>query len=124
MIRLRDVKQQIESDSKNWLIWLMDFVDDFRYHKDPAAVVEPFEFNNEKVDAVLASVAEYLCDELDIECPEWLLKVPACKVPWFRFGEVTTVAWTFEIESLPGRKTYPIYRLIKSFELEKNPFYH
>ena len=86
MIRLRDVKQQIESDSKNWLIWLMDFVDDFRYHKDPAAVVEPFEFNNEKVDAVLASVAEYLCDELDIECPEWLLKVPACKVPWFISG--------------------------------------
>ena len=86
MIRLRDVKQQIESDSKNWLIWLMDFVDDFRYHKDPAAVVEPFEFNNEKVDAVLASVAEYLCDELNIECPGWLLKVPACKVPWFISG--------------------------------------
>ena len=49
-------------------------------------MVEPFEFNNEKVDAVLASVAEYLCDELNIECPEWLLKVPACKVPWFISG--------------------------------------
>jgi hypothetical protein len=89
MIRLRDVKQQIESDSQNWLIWLMDFVDDFRCHKDPAAVVEPFEFNNEKVYAVLASVAEYLCDELNIECPEMALKGPGLQgsLVYIRDGE-------------------------------------
>ncbi len=50
----------------------MDFVDDFRYHKDPAAIAEPFEPDDEKLDAVFAGVIETLCDELGTSIPAWL----------------------------------------------------
>lgn len=83
---LHQTKQQIEADPKNWVIHLMDFVDDFRYYKDPLALEKPFELTNERFDALLASVAMYLCEELGIECPRWILAVPACKDPWFVSG--------------------------------------
>ena len=86
MTNLKEVKQQIEADPDNWLIYLMDFVDDFRCFKDVSAITEPFVLSNEKFDALLASVAEYLSDELGIECPEWLMNVPACRAPWFVSG--------------------------------------
>jgi hypothetical protein len=56
----------------------MDFVDNFRYYKDLSALSEEFELSNEKIDALLASTAEYLCDELHRKSPNWLAKVPAC----------------------------------------------
>jgi len=64
----------------------MDFVDDFRYYKNPSTLSEPFELTNERFDALLASTAHYLCDELDLACPRWILEVPACKEPWFVSG--------------------------------------
>ena len=64
----------------------MEFVDDFRYYKDPQAVAEPFELSDQKMDALLASMAESLCDEMDIEPPEWLARVPACREPYFVGG--------------------------------------
>lgn len=73
----------MERDRKWWKIPLMDFVDDFRYHKDPAAIADPFGLSDERKDAVLASVIETLCDELDIAIPSWLSKVPACREPYF-----------------------------------------
>jgi len=64
----------------------MEFVDDFRYYKDPQAVAEPFELSDQKMDALLASMAESLCDEMGIEPPEWLARVPACREPYFVGG--------------------------------------
>jgi len=61
----------------------MDFVDDFRRRKDPRAVAESFELTDERTDAVLASTAEYLCDEFGIEPPKWLAYIPACHNPYF-----------------------------------------
>jgi hypothetical protein len=86
MITLHEVKQQMTLDPKNWPIFLMDFVDDFRYHKNLEAVAEPIQLTDQPLDALLASTAEYLCDELDIECPAWLANAPACKMPWFVSG--------------------------------------
>lgn len=86
MTPLREVRRQISSDPKNWAVYLMDFVDDFRYYKDRAAISEPFELSNDKIDALLASTVEYLCDEIGLEPPEWILRVPACKEPWFVSG--------------------------------------
>lgn len=86
MITLREVKSQISADPNNWRVYLMDFVDDFRYHKDPRAVAEPFELSERRSDAMLASTAEYLCDELGIEPPHWLARVPACTDPYFVSG--------------------------------------
>ncbi|MDT4952532.1 MAG: hypothetical protein QOJ02_670 [Acidobacteriota bacterium] len=86
MITLREVREQINADPKHWRIYLMDFVDDFRYYKDQRAVAEPFALVGDKMDALLASTAEALCDEMGIEVPEWLEQVPACGEPYFVSG--------------------------------------
>jgi hypothetical protein len=83
MTTLREVKDKIVSDPENWRVYLMDFVDDFRYYKDESAMAEPFELTDTRLDAMLASTAEYLCDELGFEPPAWLLNVPACQEPYF-----------------------------------------
>jgi hypothetical protein len=86
MITLREVRDQINADPKHWRIYLMDFVDDYRRNKNPRAVAEPFAFAGDKMDALLASTAESLCDELGMETPEWLSHVPACSEPYFVSG--------------------------------------
>ncbi len=86
MITLREVREQINADPKHWRIYLMDFVDDFRYYKDPLALFNPFALAGDKWDALLASTAEALCDEMGIDVPEWLEGVPACVEPYFVSG--------------------------------------
>jgi len=86
MITLRQTKEKITRDPKWWCIHLMNFVDDFRYFKDPKAVAEPFALSDEKMDALLASTAEALCDEIGLEPPNWLTDVPACRDPYFVGG--------------------------------------
>lgn len=61
----------------------MDFVDDFRYHKDKKAIDDRFELSDEEKDAVFAGVIETLCDELGIKIPLWLADVPPCRTPLF-----------------------------------------
>ncbi len=86
MITVRETKQNIEADPENWVIHLMNFVDDFRFHKNVSAVAEPFDLSDEKMDALIASTATYLCDELGIDTPRWIFDVPACTHPWFVSG--------------------------------------
>ena len=77
----------MESDLQWWCIHLMNFVDDFRYHKDLRAIAEPFTPGDDpKMDALVASTAEALCDELELTPPEWLSEVPACEEPFFVGG--------------------------------------
>ena len=83
MITARETKQRMIDDPRWWKIALMDFVDDFRYHRNAKAIVESFELDDEQKDAVLAGTIETLCDEMDIEIPEWLENVPPCREPCF-----------------------------------------
>jgi hypothetical protein len=111
MTTLRELKEQIIADPDWWLIHFMDFVDDFRRHKDPSAVAEPFELSDERIDALLASTAEALCDEIDIQPPDWLARVPACREPYFVSGLENLKA--FSIVESPLR-----FRIRKIFVLE------
>ncbi len=86
MITLKEVRKQIDNDEPNWRIYLMDFVDDFRRHKSPDQVAEPFIQAGDRMDSLLASTAESLCDELGIEVPAWLFEIPACRDPYFVSG--------------------------------------
>ena len=86
MITATETKLRINEDRKWWKIPLMDFVDDFRRHKDPAMIQEAFILDDERIDALLASVIEYLCDEMKIQIPVWLDKIPACREPYFVSG--------------------------------------
>lgn len=76
----------MNEDSRWWKIALMDFVDDFRYHKDPAAIAQPFVPCDEQRDATLAAVIESLCDELKLSNPSWLQSIPSCRQPFFVAG--------------------------------------
>ena len=83
MITAKETKIRMNDEPRWWKIALFDFVDDFRYHKNSAAVAEPFEIGDERKDAVLASVIETLCDELSISVPDWVSRIPACREPYF-----------------------------------------
>lgn len=111
MITLREAQQQINADPQNWRVYLMDFVDDFRARKDPRAVAEPFTPSDRRMDAVLASTAEAICDELGIEAPDWLTQIPACADPYFVSGLENLKA--ISIVESPLR-----FRLRKIFVLE------
>lgn len=86
MITLLETKEKIERDKQHWLLYLMDFVDDFRYNKNIRAVEQPIQLSDERLDAMLASTADYLCSELRLQYPAWTENVPAIKNPWFVSG--------------------------------------
>lgn len=111
MQTLRETKQKIEGEPQWWCIHLMNFVDNFRYHKDLSAVSEPFEMNDVRMDALLASTTETLCDELSLEPPAWLGRIPACEEPWF-VGDLQRLKAISIVES-PLR-----FRMRKIFVLE------
>lgn len=111
MITAHETKAKMRADPQWWKIPLMDFVDDFRRHKDPAAIEQPYILDDERIDAVLAGVIESLCDELNIPVPSWLDEIPACKEPFFMSG-LENLKATAIIES-PLR-----FRIRKVFVLE------
>lgn len=111
MITLRETKENIEREPQWWQIHLANFIDDFRRYRDPSALVAPFERNNEKIDAVLASTAESLCDEIGLNPPSWLSEVPECAEPYF-VGEMERLKAISIVES-PLR-----FRMRKIFVLE------
>lgn len=111
MITLRETREKIRQDSQWWCIHLMNFVDDFRYYRDPGAIKEPFELSNDRMDALLASTAESLCDEIEIEAPLWLAEIPACREPYF-VGDIQNLKAISIVES-PVR-----FRMRKIFVLE------
>ena len=86
MITLKETKEKIIENPRWWRIPLMDFVDDFRYHKNIEAIAEPFVLSDEKIDAILASTAESLCDEMNLPVPVWLEEISACREPYFVSG--------------------------------------
>ena len=76
----------LEYPGNKW-IYMMDFVDDFRYYKEPDAIKDAIITGmNVDIDALLASVVEYLCDEIGSDAPEWTASIPACKYPYFVHG--------------------------------------
>ncbi len=111
MTSLRETKDKIKNDAEWWRVHLMNFVDDFRYYRDFTAVAQPFDLSDEKMDALLASTAESLCDEIGLEPPAWLADVPACKDPYF-VGGIESLKAISIVES-PLR-----FRIRKIFVLE------
>ena len=86
MNTLKQTKEKISADSGNWKLYFYDFVDDFRNYIVIEMIAEPFAFDNEKFDALLASTAEKMCDELGLEVPAWLTRTPDCQTPFLVAG--------------------------------------
>ena len=111
MQTLKQVKQQINDDPQHWAVHLMDFVDDFRYYREPQMIAEPFTLSDERMDALLAATAEQLCVELKLEAPQWIRAIPAVRDPWFVSGLESLKAIALVESPLP-------FRLRKLFVLE------
>src|SRR5688572_12409147 len=101
MITAAETKERMKKEPQWWKIALMDFVDDFRYHKNADAIVQPFELDDIEQDAVFAGVIETLCDEMNIELPEWLYDVPSATQPVF-LSQVEDLK-SFSIAESPSR---------------------
>lgn len=86
MITIKETKEKMNADKKWWKVHFYDFVDDFRYRKNLEAISEPFEIDNSKFDALLASTVETLCAEMNLKTPDWTRDVPACEKPFFVAG--------------------------------------
>ncbi len=83
---IEEVKQAMLKNKDNWRIPFMEFVDDFRRLKDPSIIAKSFSKSSRKFDPLLASTIEYLCDELDIQIPDWVWEIPGYDEPWFISG--------------------------------------
>lgn len=93
----------MSADARWWKIHFYDFVDDFRYHQNLEAVSEPFAFDNNKFDALLASTIEALCQELNLEIPIWTKEVAPCDKPFFVAGFENLKATAIVESPLPFR---------------------
>jgi hypothetical protein len=103
VITLRETQQSILADPAHWSVYLMDFVDDFRYYKDPAAIKESIVLTGDRMDALLAATGDTLCRELGLETPAWLDSVPPCQIPWFVAGLENLKAIALAESPLPFR---------------------
>jgi hypothetical protein len=86
MITAAETQDRMNREPRWWKVALMDFVDDVRFNKDPAAIERPFARCDEQRDAVFAAVIESLCDELSLPIPSWLRDVPSSCEPFFVAG--------------------------------------
>lgn len=86
MITIKETKEKISADERWWKIYFYDFVDDFRFHKNIEAVSEPFDFDCNNFDALLASTVEALCKEMKLETLDWTKNVLPCEKPFFVAG--------------------------------------
>lgn len=83
MITAVETKEKMQKDAREWKVALLDFVDNFRFHRDPASIAVPFQLSDERKDALLAGTIETLCDEFGLDIPGWLYEVPSCRHPYF-----------------------------------------
>ncbi|MDQ2855787.1 MAG: hypothetical protein M3R68_05625 [Acidobacteriota bacterium] len=111
MITLQETKNRIAQDPQYWEIHFANFLDDFRRHRSLSAIAQPLQLDDRKLDALLASTAEALCDESGLKPPSWLAGVPECVQPYF-VGEIESLKAISIVES-PLR-----FRMRKIFVLE------
>lgn len=95
----------LEDGETSWKTWLFNFVDAFRAHKDLSYVnVPPTQNLPPRMKALIASTVEVLCEELNVETPEWCSAVPSLKEPWFVSGVENLKAMAIQESPLHFKK--------------------
>jgi hypothetical protein len=84
------IQQQSRHDPKNKMVYIMDFVQDFRREPSAAAIAKILPTTPEE-SALLAAVVETLCIETrdtatSIPLPEWVRRSEPLKTPYFVSG--------------------------------------
>jgi hypothetical protein len=82
MMTVQELRDDITGDPEHWMTHFFNFVDDFRCYKK-ASQVSRFKSAGDKYDYLLASVIEYLCDEMGMIHPKWTRRIGRLKDPWF-----------------------------------------
>jgi hypothetical protein len=82
MITIQDVRNEINKDPVYWKQYIFSFVDDFRYYKKFSQVSDYIPAGD-RYDYLLASITEYLCDELELPHPKWTDNIGRLESPWF-----------------------------------------
>jgi hypothetical protein len=85
-VSAEETRNAMSEAGENWVIPLMDFVDDMRRSRNPELIQTPFPLGDERLDSILASTIEYLCCEIGIDIPDWVWCVPGCSHLWFVSG--------------------------------------
>ena len=100
------VSEKILSEGKDsWKIWLFNFVDAFRKYKDPLYVdAPPVQGLPNRINALIASTVEALCEELKMQAPPWCDTVSALQDPWFVAGAQNLKAMSIMESPLYFRK--------------------
>lgn len=82
---VEDISIRIHHDgTASWRIHLFDFVDRFRYNRNPALIDRPpISELDDSIRSLIASTVEALCIELETPIPSWCRGIPALKHPWF-----------------------------------------
>lgn len=71
----------------SWKLWLFNFVDAFRKHKDVSYIlIPPIQDISKRIRALMSSTVEALCEEMDIDIPRWCGAVEPLNEPWFVSG--------------------------------------
>jgi hypothetical protein len=103
MTTLKQTRESMGKDTANAILYLMEFVDEFRRTRDPRSLQEPFALSDERLDALAAATGEKLCLDAGFEPPAWLDGVPACRNPWFVSGLESLKAIAVVESPLPFR---------------------
>jgi len=89
----------------SWKIHFMDFVDEFRRTLDPQLVLlAPPRDLDEKLKALLASIAIKLCEDNGMDAPSWAEKMYFLERPWFVSGMQSLKATAIVESPLPFRR--------------------
>jgi hypothetical protein len=93
----------MEGDKPNQMVYLMDFVQDFRREED-AHMISIFEPTDAKIDALLAATVESLCLNSGVAIPKWVSDVEVLHEPYFVAGIESIKAITIVESPVPFRR--------------------
>lgn len=73
-------KAQVSDEERK--LWVAQFIDDFRRHKDIAVISIPLK-TEDPVAKLFEAIVHQLCVELNLKTPEWLYQIKPLKEPFF-----------------------------------------
>ncbi|HVR82977.1 MAG TPA: helix-turn-helix transcriptional regulator [Planctomycetota bacterium] len=79
--------RMVAAGESSWPVYLFNFVDEFRRQPRRALVEDPPDRDLPKrLQCLIASTVESLCEDIGMEPPEWCWSVGSLAEPWFVSG--------------------------------------
>ena len=89
----------------SWKVHFMNLVDEFRRGLDPRLLLlPPVSQLDFRLQALLAAIVSALCDEVDLDVPQWARREIFLPQPWFVSGMESLKAMALLESPLPFRR--------------------